>query len=121
MFRNVTRLCLTALVLTLALATTPSCKSGAPTAPGGPKELNSGDFGPGDGFQHRFAAGGTYAYHCIHHSMRGTVRVMDAAADTLVNVTIISSSAPFPAATVKPGGRVVWINNTPDIHTVTSD
>lgn len=121
MFRNVTRLSLTALVLTLALATAPSCKYDAPTAPAGPKELNSGDFGSGDSFQHRFAAGGTYPYHCIHHAMRGTVRVMDTATDTLVNVSIVSSSAPFPGATVKPGGRVVWTNNTPDVHTVTSD
>lgn len=121
MIRNVTRLWLTALVLTLALATTPSCKSGAPTAPGAPKELNSGDFGPGNAFQHRFVAAGNYAYHCNRHPMRGNVQVTDAAADTVVGVTIVSSSAPFPAASVKPGGRVVWLNNTPDLHTVTSD
>ena len=121
MIRNVTGLWLTAFVLTLALATTSSCKYDAPTAPAAAKELNSGDFGPGDSFQHRFGAAGTHPYHCVHHAMRGTVRVMDAAADTLVTVSIVSSSAPFPAATVRPGGRVVWINNTPDIHTVTSD
>ena len=115
----------TVLALSLAVATAPSCTSGTPTAPSGaggsPKELNSGDFGPGGTFQHRFAAAGAYPYHCIHHSMRGNIQVMDAATDTLVNVSIVSSSAPFPAASVKPGGRVVWTNNTVDVHTVTSD
>jgi plastocyanin len=109
-------------VLALAVAAAPSCKSGTPTAPAGAKELNSGDFGRGGTFQHRFAAAGTYAYHCIHHSpMRGTVQVTDAAPDTLVNVNIVNSMAPFPAASVKPGGRVLWTNNTGDVHTVTSD
>jgi len=121
MIPDATRPWVGALVIALALMTGTSCKSGAPTAPGGAKELDSGDFGPGDGFQHRFAAAGTYAYHCTHHPMRGTVRVMDAAPDTLVNVNIISSSTDFPAASLKPGGRVVWTNNTQDVHTVTSD
>lgn len=126
MVLNVTRPWFATLMLALALATAPSCKSGTATGPpgsgDGPKELNSGDFGPGATFQHRFAAAGTYPYHCIHHSpMRGTVQVTDAAADTLVNVTIVNSTAAFPAASVKPGGRVVWTNNTGDLHTVTSD
>ena len=110
------------LVLALALVSAPSCKSGTPTGPAGPKELDSGDFGPGASYQHRFAAGGTYAYHCNHHSpMRGNVQVTAGATDTLVNVSIVSSTTPFPAASVKPGGRVVWTNNTADVHTVTSD
>lgn len=125
MVLNVARSWFTVLVLSLTVATAPSCTSGTPTEPtgsgGSPKELNSGDFGPGATFQHRFAAAGTHPYHCIHHSMRGNVQVMDAATDTLVNVSIVSSSAPFPAASVKPGGRVVWTNNTTDVHTVTSD
>jgi plastocyanin len=53
--------------------------------------------------------------------MTGTVQVADAATDTLVNVSIVSSSSPFPAASVKPGGRVVWTNNTNMVHTVTSN
>jgi len=119
---SVTRPMFAALVLALALVTAPSCKSGTPTGVGGAKEMDSGDFGPGGTYQHRFAAGGAYAYHCNHHSpMRGNVQVMDAATDTLVNVSIISSTTPFPAASVKPGGRVVWTNNTADVHTVTSD
>ena len=125
MIPSVTRPWFATLMLALALASAPSCTSGTPTGPagagGGPKELNSGDFGPGATFQHRFAAAGAFPYHCIHHSMRGNVQVMDAATDTLVNVSIVSSSAPFPAASVKPGGRVVWTNNTADVHTVTSD
>jgi len=120
--RNVTRLWFTALALALAVVAIESCKSSTPTAPGGPRELSSGDFGNGGTFQHRFAAAGTYAYHCIHHSpMRGAVQVTDAAADTLVNVSIVNSMAAFPAASVKPGGRVIWTNNTGDVHTVTSD
>jgi plastocyanin len=53
--------------------------------------------------------------------MTGTVQVDAAATDTLVAVRIASSSAPFPAASVKPGGRVVWTNNTSMVHTVTSN
>jgi plastocyanin len=35
-------------------------------------------------------------------------------------VSIVSSSSPFTAATVKPGGTVTWTNNTGVTHTVTS-
>ena len=119
---SVTRPMFAALVLALALVTAPSCKSGTPTGVGGAKEMDSGDFVPGGTYQHRFAAGGTYAYHCIHHSpMRGSVQVNAAAADTLVNVSISSSTRGFPAASVKPGGRVVWTNDDGMTHTVTSD
>jgi plastocyanin len=120
---------LPAILLAMALAATASCYSsggkGYPTAPGGgggPRELNSGDFGPGATFQHTFATAGTFNYHCIHHGpMTGSVVVRADAADELVNVNVANSMAPFPAASVKPGGRVVWTNNTADIHTVTSN
>lgn len=98
--------------------------SGNPTAPtrAAAGELNSGDFGGGASFQHRFFAAGTFPYHCIHHApMTGSVVVNDAAADTVVNVNITTDTAPFPGASVKPGGRVVWKNNTGMVHTVTSD
>jgi len=116
-------------LLTIAVGTAASCSSGGgssslPTNPsaGGIRELNSGDFGPGAGFQHRFATAGTFNYHCIHHSpMTGSVVVSAAAADTVTNVSITSDSAPFPGATVKPGGRVIWTNNSNMVHTVTSD
>ncbi len=92
----------------------------APTSGG--KELDSGNISPGATYQHRFASAGSFPYHCIYHApMTGTVEVSTGAADTLVNVSITSSSAPFPAASVKPGGRVVWTNNTSVVHTVTSD
>jgi len=116
------------LALALALAAGSSCKSGPTGLPdssgssGSPRELDSGDFGAGASYQHRFTVAGTYGYHCIHHApMTGSVQVNAAAADTLVNVSIVSSTVPFPAATVKPGGRVVWTNNTGMIHTVTSN
>lgn len=117
-----------ALLLALALMTVSSCNSGGtsgiPTDPGttSARELNSGDFGPGATFQHRFTSSGTFAYHCIHHSpMTGSVTVAASAADTVVNVSIVSFTAPFPGASVKPGGRVIWTNNTGMIHTVTSN
>lgn len=121
-----------AVLLTVALAAVTSCGSnGGDTVtgpgpspgpgPGPGRELNSPDLDFGDTFEHRFAAGGTFPYHCVHHAMNGTVQVSAAAADTLVNVVINSSVAPFPGASVKPGGRVVWVNNTRDLHTVTSD
>lgn len=34
---------------------------------------------------------------------------------------IVSFTAPIPGASVKPGGRVIWTNNTGMIHTVTSN
>ena len=124
---------LPAILLAMALVAGASCSSGGgggnPTAPGGGgggggggPELSSGDFGAGGVYQHRFATAGTFNYHCIHHSpMTGSVVVSDAAPDTLANVSIVSSTVPFPAASVKPGGRVVWTNNTGMVHTVTSN
>ena len=114
------------VALAMALAIAASCGGGGnPTDPAGggaARELNSGDFGPGAGFQHRFTTAGTFHYHCIHHApMTGSVVVSDAAADTLVNVNITSFTAPFPGAAVKTGGRVVWTNNTNMVHTVTSN
>ena len=53
--------------------------------------------------------------------MTGTVQVSASDLDTLVTVTIVSSSAPFPGASIKPGGRVRWVNNTGTVHTVTSN
>jgi len=116
-----------ALFLAGAIAALVACGSdyggGHTTAPpSGGKELDSGDISPGATYQHRFASAGSFAYHCIYHApMTGTVEVSTSAADTLVNVSITSSSAPFPAASVKPGGRVIWTNNTSVVHTVTSD
>lgn len=116
---------LSVVCLSAALVGPSSCTSGKssnPTSPVNAVELNSGDFGSGATFQHRFAAAGTYAYHCIHHAaMTGSVQVSASAVDTLANVSITSSSMSFPSATVKPGGRVVWTNNTAVVHTVTSN
>jgi len=117
------------VVMAVALIAASSCSSsgggkGMPTNPGttSARELNSGDFGPGAVFQHRFAAAGTFAYHCIHHSpMTGSVTVDAGAADSVVHVNIASSTTPFPAASVKPGGLVIWTNNTVFVHTVTSN
>lgn len=121
---------LPAVVLAVSLLAASSCSSGGgssngvPTGPGttSNRELNSGDFGPGAQFQHRFFTAGAFAYHCVHHApMTGSVTVDASAADTVVNVSIVSSTTPFPAASVKPGGRVVWINNSSMVHTVTSN
>jgi plastocyanin len=118
------------VVVALSLIASSSCSSGGaknndiPTNPGNTSgaELNSGDFGPGAQFQHRFFSAGTFNYHCVHHSpMTGSVTVNANAADTVVNVSIVSISSPFPAASVKPGGRVIWTNNTGSVHTVTSN
>ena len=125
-----------AVLLSMALVALSSCNSGYggggsnyPTGPGGGstgggtvRELDSGDFGAGGTFQHRFFTAGTYGYHCIHHSpMTGSVQVVASATDTVVNVAITSSSMSFPGASVKPGGRVIWTNNTGVVHTVTSN
>jgi plastocyanin len=113
-----------AVAMVVALTVMSSCNgggSGNPTNPG-PRELNSGDFGPGATFQHTFANAGTYNYHCIHHGpMTGTVTVDAGAAGMTADVNITSFTAPFPAASVKPGGTVTWTNNTTMVHTVTSN
>lgn len=116
---------LAAILVLAALAS--SCNSGGgassstnpmPTA----RELDSGDFGPGASFQHRFAVAGTFGYHCIHHSpMTGAVVVSDNAPGTTATVSITSSVMAFPAASVKPGGTVTWTNNSGLVHTVTSN
>ncbi len=116
---------LRAILLSATLGALCSCGSSDsedPVSPGTARELNSGDFGPGGTYQHRFAAAGTYRYHCIHHApMTGRVDVSAAAVDSLVTVSIVSNTSSFPAASVKPGGRVVWTNNTGTVHTVTSN
>jgi len=111
-----------------ALAGNWACSSkSSPTAPGGggggvTKELNSGDIVAGATFQHVFSTAGSFDYHCIYHgAMTGTVVVSASAPGSLVDVSITSSSAPFPGATVKPGGTVKWTNNTGVVHTVTSN
>ncbi len=127
-FAIITRAKTPALLLGLwfaALAAVASCgDDGYGTDPdnNSKKELNSGDFGPGATYRHRFATAGTFPYHCFHHApMTGSVVVSASSADTLVSVSIVSSSSPFPGATVKPGGRVVWTNNTGMVHAVTSN
>lgn len=122
---------LLALALSALTISASSCNSGYnskssyPTAPGPVtpgKELNSGDFGSGGVFQHTFASAGTYHYHCVHHGpMTGTVVVDASAPGTSASVSIVSMSSPFASASVKPGGTVTWTNNTPEVHTVTSD
>ena len=127
MFRKGNRLWLSAVLVTLSLAAISSCKSGGgtsavPTAPGSARELDSGSIAPGAVYQHRFATAGTFAYHCIFHApMTGSVLVDAGATDTLAAVSISSATMSFPGASVKPGGRVVWTNNTGVPHTVTSN
>src|SRR5262245_17986617 len=88
-----------ALLLTIALATGSSCSSsgsrggGVPTNPGGAPgggnapELNSPNLDAGATYQHRFLTAGTFQYYCIYHTpMTGSVVVSPGAADTLVNV-----------------------------------
>jgi plastocyanin len=115
---------ITLLPLVVVIAT--SCNSGkdAPTGPGGGGggTLNSDVLQPGATFQHQFAAAGTFPYHCIFHSpMRGAVQVASTAADSIAHVSITSSTMAFPPASVRPGGIVIWTNNTDTNHTVTSD
>jgi plastocyanin len=117
------------LAITLAACTSCSRNSGGathgvltdPAGGGGSLELDSSNLDTGATYQHRFTTAGTYRYYCIYHTpMTGSVVVSAAAADTLVSVNITSSSAPFPSASVRLGGRVVWTNNTSMVHTVTS-
>ena len=114
-------------LLTLLLVSAAACSgnngyNAPPTTPGNTLELDSGDLGNGASYQHVFNTAGTFPYHCIHHSpMVGSVVVSASATDTLVNISIVSATSPFPAASVKPGGRVIWTNNTAMLHTVTSN
>ena len=126
MRRPSTKFLFPVLACALVLAALASCNSSSsthvPTSPSGARELDSGDFGPGGVFQHTFPTAGTYAYHCVHHGpMTGSVVVSAGAPDTVESVSITSSTSAFPAAAVKPGGRVLWTNDTGMVHTVTSN
>lgn len=115
---------LLAILLPLVVVAATSCNSGTsnPTGPGPGTELSSGTLGPGATYQHAFAAAGAYPYHCVFHApMRGTVQVSATATDSIAQVSITSSTTSFPGATIRPGGTVVWTNNTQLDHTVTSD
>src|SRR5262245_23297163 len=119
-----------AVLLAVVLAGTSCSKGGGKTTPTSPAggngtgsmELNSPTLAPGASYEHRFWAAGTYSYYCIFHTaMTGAVLVDTSATDTLVNVSITNAFAPFPPAAVKPGGRVVWTNDSAVAHTVTSN
>lgn len=114
-----------AALLSLVVLTAASCNSGKSsyvTGPAGAKELNSGDLAPGATYQHRFAASGTFNYHCLYHSgMTGSVVVSADAPDTLVQIGITGMSFPGAPTQVKTGGRVAWTNNSDLLHTVTSN
>jgi plastocyanin len=90
-----------------------------------PRELDSGNVAGNGGFySHTFSTAGGYPYHCSipgHSAMVGTVTVSDSDPDTALTVNFPPSTSAFPAASVKTGGRVTWVNNTGMTHTVTSD
>ncbi len=110
------------LLLAGSLLGCASEKSSPAPGTGAPLELNSGDIAASASYAHRFFTAGDFPYHCRYHGvMTGTVTVNDAAPDSVATVTIVSSSSPFPAASVRPGGRVTWVNNTGMTHTVTSN
>jgi plastocyanin len=109
----------------LALTALWSCaaKNNAPATGGGrtARELDSGNIASGATYEHRFFSSGSFPYHCAYHSaMTGTVTVNASAADSVFDVDIAGIN-PFTAASVKPGGRVVWHNTSGMAHTVTSD
>lgn len=111
----------TLLAFAFLLASCASKKS-SPSPAGGARELDSGDIAVSASWPHRFFAAGDYTYHCRYHgAMTGTVTVDAGAADSVATVTIVSSVAPFPAASIRPGGKVTWVNNTAMVHTVTSN
>ncbi len=118
-----------AIVVAALLAAAGSCttKHSAPYGGGGgggttTKELDSGNIAASATFSHRFMTAGSFGYHCIYHTpMTGTVTVSASAPDTVAAVDITTSTAPFPAASVKPGGVVTWTNSTAMTHTVTSN
>ncbi len=114
-----------ALILTLVAAAA-GCASKTSSPGGGvgspAKELDSPDIASGTDFSHRFSTAGTFGYHCKYHAvMTGSVDVNASAVDSVVTVTISTSTGPFPAASVKPGGTVTWHNGTAMTHTVTSN
>jgi plastocyanin len=93
--------------------------------PGGTtRELSSGDISAGANYAHRFFAPGTFAYHCEHHSMNGTVTVSGSApaGDSLKAVSITNYQFALSSVTIPIGGKVTWTNNSSGTdHTVTSD
>ena len=113
------------LALLAALASAPGCAAKHSAPAGGttaPKELDSGNLVSTATYEHRFFNSGSFPYHCNFHSvMTGTVTVDAGAADTIADVVIVTNTVPFPAASIKPGGKVTWHNNSAMTHTVTSN
>lgn len=120
---------LAAVLLVLSVAVVGACSKSSDkvTNPGGgtPKELNSGNIGPGGNFVHTFNTVGVFGYHCsIHPVMVGDVTVQAGSPTTPVAISIVSMTAGAftpGSVTVGPGTVVTWTNNHTTTHTVTSD
>ena len=110
------RLTPVALLALAALVSSCNDKTTNPTN-NPPLELNSGDIASGTNFSHTFLNAGTYNYHCVHHSMSGSVIVSTGPATA--TVTIADNSYSPASVTVGVNATVTW-HNTGTIHTVTS-
>ena len=117
---------LSAVVLVVAsLVVMAACSKKAtnPGGGGGGPELNSGTLAVSAQYPHVFATAGTYGYHCAIHgaaAMSGSVTV---AAGQPMNVAVAIANFSYtpPSVSVGIGGTVVWTNNGPSAHTVTSN
>ena len=80
--------------------------------------FDSGGIPPGGVFVHTFNTAGSFGYRCtIHSGMAGTVNVSVGAGDSAFVEIRNNFFTPTPAS-VKPGGKVRWLN-AGSTHTVT--
>ncbi len=113
---------LTAALLLVAMAVLGCSKSKSSSVTSPAAELNSGLIAAGTSFDHKFAAEGTFNYHCtIHSNMHGSIVVSAAASPGDSNVVMSGLTFVPSSLVVKPGVTVRWTNNDTVAHTVTSD
>jgi hypothetical protein len=132
----------TALTLCLLAALLCSCKKNDPTSPGGTAvvgELSGSLVTFGSQYPHTFATAGTYNYKCANHptctSLQGTIVVLPLGSAIQSPVHGISQNGGTAATYTDPascsslsltrdsvfvGDTVIWTNNSPFPHTVTS-
>ncbi|HEY6194700.1 MAG TPA: hypothetical protein VI504_06610 [Candidatus Eisenbacteria bacterium] len=134
------RILTAALALGLAAVWLLSCSKKNPASPTPPPgELNGSLAAGGGQYAHKFNTAGSFNYHCSVHpscgSLAGTIVVIAPGGTIMNHVLAITQSGGSPGDiytsgtcssispqrdTVFVGDMVIWTNNSPLPHTVTS-
>ena len=110
------------LLIAPALALS-SCGDDGTTEPDQGAMFDSGNIAPGGTFSYTFQDEGTFEYYCSIHApdMQGTITVDSAVTNPdTVDISMEGTQYVPQQETVEPGTLVLWTNNDPFNHTVTS-